>query len=74
MLAKKPAVMPVISELVFWFQAHTEMPKADMMFTGNSSTNKNAATPAATPRSARRRDFWGFSLGASLTHTTTVSR
>ena len=66
--------MPVISELVFWFQAHTEMPRVDMTFTGNSSTNKNAAKHPDTPRSARRTHFSGSWRGSNFTHRITVSR
>ena len=73
-MAKNPAVMPVISELDFWFQAHTEMPIPAMMFMGNSMINSAEAIPRATPRSVTRNLLEGFSPVVSFTLTTTASR
>ena len=70
MLAKNPAVMPVSSELVFWFQAHTEMPMSVKMSMGNSMRNRAPEMTRDTARSVmrNRRLAPSFPRGHSLTH------
>ena len=56
---------PVSFELVFWFQAHTEMPRSVSTSAGKISRNSAPAMASAPARSVMRplRDVFSFPLG-----------